>query len=421
MIMAGKEVFCSVCGLSSTLDGHFWKEKKLCNRHNMQLEKHGKLLDKDIVIPKKRHRWTPEEETRLEELYKQGVSFEKISKQMNLSVAAIAARSRHLNLGNKYMRSNNPNFKATYQDYDWCYERYVVKGMTHQEMADECGASLRVIQKWCSEVHKLNCWTFKNNKTLTDKQYQIILFGTLGDGHIDKRETQPLYIECHSIAEKDYVFWKYEELKDLCNSEPKYYEGGYKDFGSGTKYWCKPHYRFETRIINQLKDIRDMPRINKIWQLNEFGLSLHCLDDGCRGKSAWELCLAEYTQQEIDLYIKLCKKRFGLYAKQQTDKRYIRFDSDSSRIIDQIILNNIPNSLDIIKKKILENDKISKKVRYIYVVMQNGEQIGLSTYCRSHGIPYEKTRKYVIEHNIFRIQEADLLNRLKAGGLMNAV
>ena len=60
------------------------------------------------MIPKKRHRWTPEEEVRLEELYKQGVSFEKISKQMNLSVAAIAARSRHLNLGNKYMRSNNP-------------------------------------------------------------------------------------------------------------------------------------------------------------------------------------------------------------------------------------------------------------------------------------------------------------------------
>lgn len=421
MIMAGREVFCSVCGLSSTLDNSFNKEKCLCNRHLTQIKKHGHILDSEKKIPKSRHKWTQNEDVQLDEFYKNGLSLDEISEHMNLSVAAVASRTFYLKLGDKYMRSNNPKFKAPYQDYDWCYERYVIKGMSHQEMADECDASLRVIQKWCSEIHKLNRRTFKENKMLSDIQYQIILFGTLGDGHIDKRENQPMYIESHSIGEKDYVFWKYNQLKDLCSSKPKYYKGGYQDFGSGKEYLCKPYYRFETRIINDLKEIRNMPRINKIEKLNEFGLVLHCLDDGSRDKSAWELCLAEYTQQEIDLYIELCKKRFGLNAKQKLDKRYIRFDANSSRILDQMILDILPNSLDIIKKKILENDKISKPVKYIYVVMQNGEQMGLSTYCRSHGIPYEKTRKYVIEHNISRIQEANLLNRLKAGGLMNAV
>ena len=70
-----------------------------------------------------------------------------------MSIGMISSRSSRLKLGDKYMRNNNPKFKAVYQDYDWCYERYVIKGMTHQEMADECGASLRVIQKWCSEIN----------------------------------------------------------------------------------------------------------------------------------------------------------------------------------------------------------------------------------------------------------------------------
>lgn len=356
----GNVVYCSVCGLSSELDKKFNKKRQLCHRHLAQLERNGRFLDSDQKIPNKRHVWTNEEVELLERLYKQGCSMSEISDRMNMSHNTIHNKVSRLKLGMKYMRSNNPNFKAVYQDYDWCYERYVNQGMTHQEMANECGASLRVIQKWCADIHGLNAWTFKKYKTLSDIQYQIILFGTLGDGHIDKRETQPLYIECHSIGEDEYLFWKYEQLKDLCLSAPKYYKEEYSDF-HGVSYLCKPYYRFETRVIDELKEIREMPRIEKIKKLNEFGLSLHCLDDAHRDRSSWELCLAEYTQEEIDLYIKICRDNFGLKAIQQKDKRYIRFDADSSRKIDLIILQNIPNDLDIIKKKILNNSKITHK------------------------------------------------------------
>ncbi len=64
-------------------------------------------------------------------------------------------------------------------------------------------------------------------------------------------------------TETDYVFWKYDKLKDLCSAPPKYYEATYTSFGTNKQYLCKPYYRFETRIINQLKEIRDMPRIQK--------------------------------------------------------------------------------------------------------------------------------------------------------------
>ena len=31
-------------------------------------------------------------------------------------------------------------YKAIYQDYNWCFDRYINKGMSHKEMAQECGA-----------------------------------------------------------------------------------------------------------------------------------------------------------------------------------------------------------------------------------------------------------------------------------------
>ena len=93
-----------------------------------------------------------------------------------------------------------------------------------------------------------------------------------------------------------------------------------------------------------------MPRIQKIQKLNELGLCLHVLDDGSRGNT-WYLCLAEYSQEEIDLYIRLCKERLNLICWRQKDERYLTFDAPSSRKIDKMILNIFPENFDIIQKR----------------------------------------------------------------------
>ena len=150
-----------------------------------------------------------------------------------------------------------------------------------------------------------------------------------------------------------------------------------------------------------------MHRIDKINKLNELGLCLHILDDGSRWNT-WSLCLAEYTQDEIDLYIKLCKERFNMNCWQQKDTRYLTFDAESSRKIDQLILNTLPNDLDIVKKKILNNSNITEAAQYVFVI-SNNEKIGLSTYCRSHKIPYNKAKIITNENNLSEIKENTLL------------
>ena len=63
---------------------------------------------------------------------------------------------------------------------------------------------------------------------------------------------------------------------------------------------------------------------------------------------------------DIKLALKLLENKFKLFAKVLKDERYIIFDGISSRKIDKIILKNIPNGLDVVQYKIINNN-ICKK------------------------------------------------------------
>lgn len=351
--------------------------------------------------------WTDAEEKLLSLYYKEKKSVNEISKLLNKTTNSIIAKAAKMNLADKYMKNNNPKFKAIYQDYEWCYQKYIIEGKSHIEMAKEANCSLRVIQKWCSEKHKLNKRTFKENKRLSDKQRELIMFSLLGDGHIDKRETQPIFIISHAENQKDYLYWKYDILKDLCQSEPMYYSECYSTFSTGEQYLCKPHYRFGTRIINDLIPIREMSKSEIINQLNEFGICIHLLDDGSRSNSNWQVCVADFNELDKELYIKKCKEDLSLNCHTLKDDRYIQFDAISSRKIDELILSYLPNDLDIVKYKIIDKD-ICKPANYFYVHTNDGD-IGLNNYCRKNKLSYLKTKGRLDLLGYKEINECELL------------
>ena len=399
---------CKICGKPSSEDSHFYPKQRLCNRHYLQIVRHGDILpsEKERVFSKirkcdicgdeehdryylwkqpgenynkilcgkhynqmsnkgeitdltpsehiARKMWTKEEEDKLRELYLTGMLIKDIADYFGLTVGSISSKAGDLGVLKELIKPNNPNFNAVYQDYDWCYERFVNLGMSMQDMAEEANTTMRTIQKWCSEKHRLNDWTFKKEKKLTNLQKQLIMFGKLGDGHIDRRPEQPMYIENHAANQKDYLYWKWTILKDICNQEPVYSAPKDKYFGDKL-YECQAQYRLCTRIIDDLKPIREMSNRDIIEQLNEFGLSLHMLDDASRSDGFWSLCIAGYSEEDVSLYLNICKERFNINGKIRKDTRYIGFDKQSSQIIDDIILRNVPNDLDIIQYKIFNN------------------------------------------------------------------
>lgn len=284
------------------------------------------------------------------------------------------------------MNKHSIHFKAIYQNYDWCYQKFIIEGLNHQEMANECGATKRVIEKWCTEKHRLTQKYRQKNKQMTDIQRDLIIGSMLGDGHIDKRETQPIFIVSHAENQKDYLFWKYELLKDFCNIPPSFYEEKIAKHFKGGDYLCKSQYRISTRIHDCFIDIRKMNVKELVDNLNEFSFSVLMLDDGCR-TDLWSYCVVPYSEEEKEYMIKNFKEKFNIdgYIR-ESDDRYIFFNALDSKKIDEIILNNIPNNLDIIKDKILNNNRIKQLANYRMVSTKSGEKIGISTFCKKNHI-----------------------------------
>lgn len=295
--------------------------------------------------------WTKEEDAILIDCYSKFMSVSEIQKLISRPSGSIFCRAQRLGLTKKYIRTNNINYKAVYQDYDWCFDHFITQGMDMKDMAKEANCSLRTIQKWCTEVHGLSNRTFRYHYQLTPIQKTIILAGTLGDGHITKSNNQTVYIESHAADEKDYLFWKYDKLKELCVSEPSRYDGEIKMI-NGKAYATQDFYRLSTKCADCLRVIRDLTRIERIAQLNELGLCLHILDDGSRNASNWQICFGDWSMEENVYYLSTLKTKFQLDGHLCKDTQYAILTADSSRHLDRIMLNNLPNNLDIINKKI---------------------------------------------------------------------
>ena len=298
-------------------------------------------------------KWTENEIEILKDCYDKSLPIKEIAKLLNRTDSAVISKAQTLNIESKSKFSNK--YKAIYQDYDWLLEQ-VLLGKSNKDIAEELGVTTRVIEKWVNEKYHI---VFRKEYKLSDLQRQIVIWGTLGDGHIDRRETQPMYIESHAITEKDYLFWKYNKLKNIFNNPPIFYNGQDRQFEKdGKVYHCKDYYRMCSRVVYDLDTIRQMTKIEKIQTIDELGFSLYMLDDASRNNYSWELCVAMLTEEEKQLFLKLCKERFDINGKVRLyDNRYISFDTKSSRKIDDIILSIFPKDMDIIQKKIVNHRK----------------------------------------------------------------
>ena len=143
--------------------------------------------------------WSKEQEEYLEQLYSEYLPMPEIVLKINnfsgieRTASAVSCKAVKMELTKKYIKSNNANFNAIYQDYDWYYTNFVELGLNHEKMANIAGCTKRVIEKWGQEKHHIDTYTRMNGKRLNRQQYDLIVGSLLGDGHIDRREEFPLF------------------------------------------------------------------------------------------------------------------------------------------------------------------------------------------------------------------------------------
>ena len=299
--------------------------------------------------------WTEEQEKILTEMISDNKSFKEISEIINKTTGQISDKKNKMHLSYPIMRSNNYKFKAIYQDYDWFYQKFITENMTYEEMAKEADCSKRVIKKWGNEKFKLTDHSRKTFLTLNEKQIDLVIGSILGDGHIDKRPKYSIFIVSHAENQKEYLYWKYELMENLCNSKPFYKDPHLQKFPNGKEYLCQGSYMFRTRSIDELRQYQQLSIYERIERLNKFSLSVFFLDDGHRSDNAWQICVAMFNDKDKELFKNILYNNFDInITLSNSDNRYFNLNVENSKKIDKMILNNIPNELDVVQYKIIK-------------------------------------------------------------------
>lgn len=170
-----------------------------------------------------------------------------------------------------------------------------------------------------------------NNKLISKKQKEIIIGNILGDGCLEfngYRGTRLQIKQC--LRYKDYVFWLYKQLENLCNSSPKQRKDN-KQWYFSTRYLKeltllhKLFYRNRRKIIpkNILKLINSSLTL-AIWYMDDG--SLYWRPKEHNGFRLYTNC---FSIREVDLLKNVLLNNFGI---ESTAQRFLCNGKKYSRI-----------------------------------------------------------------------------------------
>lgn len=163
---------------------------------------------------------------------------------------------------------------------------------------------------------------------LTKRQHSIIVGSILGDGYLDRRgEVTSLQLK-QSQEKKEYVFWLYDELKNLCKSGPRQRTDN-NQWRVSTRYFSgltllKKQFYQGTKIVPK--------NINTLLQ-DPLSLAIWFMDDGTldwrvKDHYAYRLTTNCFSIEDNELLVATLKKNFNVDATTQTTlirgKRYPR-------------------------------------------------------------------------------------------------
>lgn len=184
---------------------------------------------------------------------------------------------------------------------------------------------------------------YKKHLKLTKRQREILVGLLLGDGHLETLNdgrTYRLKIE-HSIAQKDYVMWLYEEFKDWVRSRPRkrMRKDGGEQIGFTTyshesfRFYAQQFYTDHKKIIPKM--------IHKL--LAPIGIAVWFMDDGSRKSNKHKTYIIHtlgFKKKELEIIQEALEEKFNIKTSLHKQKgKYWRLYvlSESVRAFEGII------------------------------------------------------------------------------------
>lgn len=175
-------------------------------------------------------------------------------------------------------------------------------------------------------MHKKEIKNYKKNLKLTPRQREVIVGKLLGDGHLESitdDKTYRLKIE-HSLSQKEYVDWFYQEFAEWMSSAPKmkeqivngklYRKYWVNTISSGAfRFYAKQFYKDKKKIV---------PKLIYKW-LTPLGLAVWFMDDGSvksKNHKARIINTQGFEKEEVQRLIKILDDKFNLKCKPRKQK-----------------------------------------------------------------------------------------------------
>lgn len=158
--------------------------------------------------------------------------------------------------------------------------------------------------------------------SLTQLERSIIIGSILGDGYlriIPGRRDAFLEIN-HSFKAKEYVDWKFKNLRHICSSSPRVRKNN--EDRIAYRFFTKQHPEITKLYKLFYKDNRKMIPKNLI--LDPVSIAVWYMDDGSKSRDIdVYLNTQQFTQNEQRILL-YCLRQFNIKARLNKDKKYYR-------------------------------------------------------------------------------------------------
>ena len=179
---------------------------------------------------------------------------------------------------------------------------------------------------------------------LSKNQEEFIVGCLLGDGRLESRSfanTARLRIH-HSDSQRDYLFWKFEKLKNLTKTIPRRHEYIDKRYNKKVVSWyfhTKTFISFAKLYKMFYKNGRKNVPVNLEKILTPYILAVWIMDDGCLNKGALILNTQSFSMGEHRYMQSIFNKKYGVKTGIHKDRKNFRlyFPKQSAKIIQNII------------------------------------------------------------------------------------
>jgi hypothetical protein len=188
---------------------------------------------------------------------------------------------------------------------------------------------------------------------VSKRQREILIGAILGDGYLQKtgKRNARLKLE-HSEKQKDYIFWKYEELKNLMQDRPKRIERFNPRWGKTYVYYrCQTHSmpllgRYKRYFYDEGGKKRVPENIEKLLR-SPLSLAVWYMDDGhyYARDGVGYIYLPKYSPEDLERLLGALKNNFGLEPKLIKKKGYpvLYFPREEFEKLMAIIKPHVPD------------------------------------------------------------------------------